>query len=989
MNKLFTSALSLVLLLLLSFSVAPVLGQATVTTDKDDYAPGEYVIITGTGWQPGETVSFHFDETPKPAACLLPHDMTVTADAGGNIYNNQFLINNTHLGVAFVLTATGQSSGLVATRNFTDANITVKATGLPSGTSLQVSYRLGSGSNVPTGTYTNTASFVPPASPTTFVANNNQYIDFTFPNIVISGVTYVSTTIDANGNTVSGPSLRYQMPNGNAKTFTGIYVATCTAPSIMSSPSNSVIAYGENAVFSTTATGSATLNYQWQVNTGSGWNNTSDADGVPTTFTVVTPTVSQTGTQYRVVVSNGCASDATSSPASLTVNAKALTVTANNRTKTYGTAVTFAGTEFTTSGLVNSDAVSSVTITSTGAAATATVVGSTYPIVASAATGAGLANYSISYVDGALTVNAKAATITANAKSKIYGDANPALDAAVTGTANGDVLNYSLATTATVTSGVGTYPIAVTLGSNPNYSVTPTDALLTVTQRTITIAADGKTKNYGDVDPALTAQATNVANGDLPSGNLQRAVGENVGSYLISKNTYTYGSNYNETFVGANLVIGQRPVTITADPKSKYCGQADPALTFTSSPAVGTILPNGQVISFTGALSRVAGENSQAPGNVYPINQGSVANSNYLITYNSANLTINGVSVDASATGNAIQLGTAIKTLSATVTSGTTLVSGASVTFKVTNNINSIVSIIPGTPITKTTGANGVATYDLSTGTLPIGLYAVTVTVGTGCAETIAYFSIYDPNAGFVTGGGWINSPAGAYSANPSLTGKANFGFNAQYKKGNNTPDGNTEFQFQTGDLKFKSSVYDLGSLVIAGAKATFKGTGTINGSGSYNFLVAAIDGSINGGGGIDKFRIKIWNGNTVIYDNDMGKLDNGDPSTALGGGSIVIHESKSTAKRTADVIASAPVDKPLTVKAFPSISNNYFTLQIESSNKANIQLKVVDLTGRPVELMKVVKDQTLRIGQNYRPGMYLLQVQQGNEIRVIKLVKE
>ncbi|MES2852467.1 MAG: hypothetical protein V4698_06115, partial [Bacteroidota bacterium] len=102
------------------FFASVAFGQATVTTDKDDYAPGEYVIITGTGWTPGETVTLHFDETPKPATCLLPHDMTAVADSSGNIYNNQFLIKINHIGVAFLLTATGQTSGLIATRNFTD-----------------------------------------------------------------------------------------------------------------------------------------------------------------------------------------------------------------------------------------------------------------------------------------------------------------------------------------------------------------------------------------------------------------------------------------------------------------------------------------------------------------------------------------------------------------------------------------------------------------------------------------------------------------------------------------------------------------------------------------------------------------------------------------------------------------------------------------------------------------------------------------------------
>ena len=57
-------------------------------------------------------------------------------------------------------------------------------------------------------------------------------------------------------------------------------------------------------------------------------------------------------------------------------------------------------------------------------------------------------------------------------QEKTYGDANPALDAAVVGAVNGDTLDYSLATTAVKTSGVGSYPITVTLGTNPNYTVT-------------------------------------------------------------------------------------------------------------------------------------------------------------------------------------------------------------------------------------------------------------------------------------------------------------------------------------------------------------------------------------------------------------------------------------------------------------------------------------------------------------------------------------
>jgi hypothetical protein len=152
------------------------------------------------------------------------------------------------------------------------------------------------------------------------------------------------------------------------------------------------------------------------------------------------------------------------------------------------------------------------------------------------------------------------------------------------------------------------------------------------------------------------------------------------------------------------------------------------------------------------------------------------------------------------------------------------------------------------------------------------------------------YVVVYDPGAGFVTGGGWITSPLGAYAANPSLTGKATFGFVSKYKKGQSTPDGDTEFQFQAAGFNFKSTSYEW--LVVAGAKAQYKGSGTINGSGDYFFMLTAIDGELKGKSA-DTFRMKVWNKTTlaVIYDNLVGAPDTADPVAALGGGSIQIHD--------------------------------------------------------------------------------------------------
>ena len=89
----------------------------------------------------------------------------------------------------------------------------------------------------------------------------------------------------------------------------------------------------------------------------------------------------------------------------INVSPAPLTITADNQTKPYGSAFTFTGTEFTTSGLLNGDTVTNVTLTSTGAAATADVSGSPYSITVSAAAGTSLTNYSITYVNGASTVS--------------------------------------------------------------------------------------------------------------------------------------------------------------------------------------------------------------------------------------------------------------------------------------------------------------------------------------------------------------------------------------------------------------------------------------------------------------------------------------------------------------------------------------------------------------------------------------------------------
>lgn len=123
------------------------------------------------------------------------------------------------------------------------------------------------------------------------------------------------------------------------------------------------------------------------------------------------------------------------------------------------------------------------------------------------------------------------------------------------------------------------------------------------------------------------------------------------------------------------------------------------------------------------------------------------------------------------------------------------------------------------------------------------------------------------------------------------MTGKAIFGFVSKYKKGANVPTGQTHFWFKVADLNFHSDAYEW--LVIAGARAQYKGIGTINGEGNYGFILIAIDAKLTPNTNVDRFRIKIWDkdkGDAIVYDNKHGESDDSNETTELGGGSIVIH---------------------------------------------------------------------------------------------------
>ena len=337
-------------------------------------------------------------------------------------------------------------------------------------------------------------------------------------------------------------------------------------------------------------------------------------------------------------------------PVDFTIDELAVVVTPDSaQSKTYGAAdPTF--TYSVSPALVGTDSLTGALSRVTGSD-----VG-TYAMTQGTVTTANNSNYTVTFsgtpVD--FTINKLAVTVTADAKSKTYGSDDPTL----TYTTSPSSISLSGALSRATGENVGSYAMTqgtVTTANNSNYTITFVGANLTISQRAVTVTADAKSKTYGDADPGLTYQLTgSLKSGDAFSGALTRVAGENAGEYNITQGSVALNSNYNITFVGAKLTISTRAVTVTADAKSKDFGGVDPALTYTLTSGS---LKSGD--SFTGALTRTAGENAGQ----YDITQGNVAlNSNYTITFVGAKFTINGVTVTVTpVSGQQAEIGSGYK----------------------------------------------------------------------------------------------------------------------------------------------------------------------------------------------------------------------------------------------------------------------------------------------------------------------------------------
>ena len=427
--------------------------------------------------------------------------------------------------------------------------------------------------------------------------------------------------------------------------------------------------YGD-ADFNLTATASSGLTVSYTVASG------------PATISGNTVSITGAG---NVTIEANQAGDDTYNPAnaiqqSFTVNKASLTVTADNKSKTYGEAN--PALTFVYSGFVNSE--NSSVLDTEPTASTTAATGSDAGAYTITVSGGSDNNYSYSYVTGTLTVGKATLTVTADDKSKTYGDANPAFTFSYSGFINSETSTIldtepTASTTADASSNVATYDITVSGGSDNNYSYSYVTGTLTVGKASLTATADNDSRTYGATNPSFTISYTGFVNSDTkvvldtePTASTTAGASSNIGTYAItlsggSDNNYTFG-----TLNDGTLTVTKTTLTATAENKSKTYGEANPALTITYSGFVND--ESSSVIDTEPTASTTATTGSDA--GTYDITVSGGSDNNYSFTYVTGTLTIN--KIDQTITITAIDdkdIATDALTfdLTASTTSGLTL----------------------------------------------------------------------------------------------------------------------------------------------------------------------------------------------------------------------------------------------------------------------------------------------------------------------------
>ena len=594
---------------------------ASVTTDVLDYPPGTPVIITGRGFQPNELVDLTFHEDPHTHA---ENVRTVQADTSGTFTYDQYAPEEHDLGVAYILGAKGQASGLTAQTTFTDAvrNWTLTFGGTGNGS---VTIGVSSGTiNAPTscgGTGTAVASQTVTSTCSPNITTSDSNATVTFSASATGGSTFTGWSGQAglSSSTCAGTTNPCSAVFGGGATLTVTFNAANVAPVA------SAVSISGTAEYGQLLTGNYTYNdadgdlqgtstFRWL-------RNGTTVVGTNQTYTAVGADVGQTLTfEVTPVAASGISPGTAVQSSAVAIGKAPLTVTASSHTLTYGDPIPTVTPSYAT--FVSGDNAAGIDTppTCTTTYTTTSVAGSSQTTTCS---GGSDNNYSFSFVAGTVTINKADATVVVTPYSVPYdGNAHTATYT-ITGV-NGE----TGATVGTVDVSNTTHTNAGTYASDSwsftgaanynNIAATTISDTINKATPTATLAVNNSPQTYDgsakSATVAISASSVPGAVANILTGGA--ATQTNANTYAVTADFVpTDTANYN-TLTGlsaGNFVIDKATPTVNAS--GNTC-------TYNGTPCVGSGSATGGAgesltvtLSYTGTGATTYGPSATAPSN--------------------------------------------------------------------------------------------------------------------------------------------------------------------------------------------------------------------------------------------------------------------------------------------------------------------------------------------------------------------------------------
>jgi hypothetical protein len=116
--------------------------------------------------------------------------------------------------------------------------------------------------------------------------------------------------------------------------------------------------------------------------------------------------------------------------------------------------------------------------------------------------------------------------------------------------------------------------------------------------------------------------------------------------------------------------------------------------------------------------------------------------------------------------------------------------------------------------------------------------------------------------------------------------------------------------------------------------------------------------------------------------------LTNGTNNTANCSFTVTVKNKKCPNSPAEPELTGAPVNDKLSVRVYPNPSETFFSLQIESSSKENVEIAVYSVNGKLIQKLKGSANEIFRFGELYSSGTYVVKVKQGKQQAIIKVVK-